>query len=138
MGFWALLGCSIHITLTFRLVRLPLLQWNYCIFFCPYFPVVLLGKSKLDKCLAGQITTLQVSLLNFVKRLAMKSCCGAVDCYAQSEFCVTHFGRVIYQNCWPNYLNTSLDKLITWEAVAGRLARAKRFVNVGEPTIPEK
>jgi hypothetical protein len=61
MGFWGLLGCSIHITLTFRLVRLPLLQWNYCIFFIRIFPVVLLGKSKLDKYLAGQITTLQVS-----------------------------------------------------------------------------
>jgi len=35
-------------------------------------------------------------------------------------------------------LNTFLDKLISWEAVAGRLARAKAFVNLGEPTIPEK
>ncbi len=72
------------------------------------------------------------------KGLAMKSCCGAVDCYAQTEFCITHLGGVIYQNCWPDYLNTFLDKLISWEAVAGRLARAKAFVNLGEPTIPEK
>jgi superoxide dismutase len=43
-----------------------------------------------------------------------------------------------FENCWPDYLNTSLDKLITWEAVAGHLARAKGFVNLGEPTIPEK
>jgi hypothetical protein len=72
------------------------------------------------------------------KRLAMKSCCGAVDCYAQTEFCITHLGGVIYQNRRPDYLNTFLDKLISWEAVAGRLARAKAFVNLGEPTIPEK
>ncbi|CAM6008247.1 unnamed protein product [Sphagnum balticum] len=43
-----------------------------------------------------------------------------------------------FQNRRPDYLNTFLDKLISWEAVAGRLARAKAFVNLGEPTIPEK
>jgi hypothetical protein len=68
----------------------------------------------------------------------MKSCCGAVDCYAQPEFCITHLGGGIYQNRRPDYLDTFLDKLISWEAVAGRLARAKAFVNLGEPTIPEK
>jgi hypothetical protein len=72
------------------------------------------------------------------ERLAMKSCCGAVDCYAQPELCITHLGGVIYQNRRPDYLNTFLDKLISWEAVAGRLAGAKAFVNLGEPTIPEK
>jgi hypothetical protein len=36
MGFWGISGSSMHITLTFRLVRLSLLQWTYCIFFCPY------------------------------------------------------------------------------------------------------
>ncbi len=68
----------------------------------------------------------------------MKSCCGAVECYAQPELCITHLGGVIYQNRRPDYLNTFLDKLISWEAVAGRLDRAKAFVNLGEPTIPEK
>jgi hypothetical protein len=72
------------------------------------------------------------------KRLAMKSCCGAVDCYAQREFCITHLGGVIYQNRRPDYLNAFLDKLISWEAVAGPLAQAKAFVTLGEPTIPEK
>jgi hypothetical protein len=72
------------------------------------------------------------------KRLAMKSCCGAVDCYSQPEICLTHSGGAIYQNRWSDYLNTFLDKLISWEAVAGCLARAKAFVNLGEPTIPEK
>jgi hypothetical protein len=72
------------------------------------------------------------------ERLAMKSCCGAVECYAQPELCITHLGGVIYQNRRPDYLNTFLDKLISWEAVAGRLDRAKAFVNLGEPTIPEK
>jgi len=72
------------------------------------------------------------------ERLAIKSCYGAVDCYAQPEFCITHLGGGIYQNHRPDYLNTFLDKLISWEAVAGRLARAKAFVNLGEPTIPEK
>ncbi|KAH9572433.1 hypothetical protein CY35_02G149800 [Sphagnum magellanicum] len=43
-----------------------------------------------------------------------------------------------FQNRRPDYLNTFLDKLISWEAVAGRLAGAKAFVNLGEPTIPEK
>jgi hypothetical protein len=139
VGFWGLLGCGMHITLTFRLVRLPLLQWNYCIFFVHIFPLVLLGKSKLDKCLAGRITTLQFSPKNLQgERLAIKSCCGSVDCYTQPEFCITHLAGVIYQNCRPDYLNTSLDKLLTWEAVAGRLAQAKGFVNLGEPTIPEK
>jgi hypothetical protein len=70
--------------------------------------------------------------------LAIKSCCGAVDCYAQPEFCIIRLGGVIYENCRPDYLNTFLDKLISWEAVAGHLAQAKAFVNLGEPTIPEK
>jgi hypothetical protein len=68
----------------------------------------------------------------------MKSWCGAVDCYAQPEFCITHLDGVIYQSHQPDYLYTFLDKLISWEAVAGRLAQAKAFVNLGEPTIPEK
>ncbi len=72
------------------------------------------------------------------ERLAMKSCCGVVDCYAQLEFCITHLGGVIYQNHRPDYFNTFLDKFISWDALTGRLARAKVFVNVGEPTIPEK
>jgi hypothetical protein len=49
------------------------------LFFVHIFPVVLLGKSKLDKCLAGQITTLQVSLLKFCKETCNKIllwCCG--------------------------------------------------------------
>jgi hypothetical protein len=76
VGFWGLLGCGMHITLTFRLIRLPLLQWNYCIFFVHIFPVVLMGMSKLDNCLAGRITTLQFSpKILQGERLAIKSCC---------------------------------------------------------------
>jgi Fe-Mn family superoxide dismutase len=33
-----------------------------------------------------------------------------------------HLYYLDFENCWPDYLNTSLDKLITWEAVAGCLA----------------
>jgi hypothetical protein len=61
-----------------------------------------------------------------------------MDCYAQPEFCITHLGGVIYQNHRPDYFNTFLDMLISWEAVAGRLAGAKAFVNLGQPTVPEK
>ncbi|KAH8935289.1 hypothetical protein BDL97_17G021000 [Sphagnum fallax] len=43
-----------------------------------------------------------------------------------------------FQNRRPDYLNAFLDKLISWEAVAGPLAQAKAFVTLGEPTIPEK
>jgi hypothetical protein len=49
-----------------------------------------------------------------------------------------NFASVIYQNCPPDYLNTFLDKLISWEAVAGCLAQAKAFLNLGQPTVPEK
>jgi hypothetical protein len=72
------------------------------------------------------------------ERIAMKSCCGGVDCYAQLDFFIRHLGGVIYQNRRPDYLNTFLDKLISWEVVARRLPRAKAFVNLGEPTILEK
>jgi len=61
-----------------------------------------------------------------------------VDGYAQPEFCLTHLGGVIYQNHCPDYFNTFLDKLISWEAVAGCLAQAKAFLNLGQPTVPEK
>jgi superoxide dismutase len=47
-------------------------------------------------------------------------------------------GGVIYQNRLPDYFNTFLDMLISWEAVAGRLAQAKAIVNLGQPTVPEK
>jgi hypothetical protein len=66
----------------------------------------------------------------------MKSCCGGVDCYAQPEFCITHLGGVIYQNRRPDYFNTFLDKLISWEAEAELLAQAKAFVNLGQQTVP--
>ncbi|KAH8971566.1 hypothetical protein BDL97_02G150200 [Sphagnum fallax] len=49
-----------------------------------------------------------------------------------------HAYHLDFQNRGSDYLNTFLDKLISWEAVAGCLARAKAFVNLGEPTIPEK
>jgi superoxide dismutase len=45
---------------------------------------------------------------------------------------------VIYQNRQPDYFNTFLDKLISWEAVAGLLPQAKAFVNLGQQTVPEK
>ncbi len=60
-----------------------------------------------------------------------------MDCYAQPEFCITHLGGVIYQNRPPDYFNTFLDKRNSWDAVAGRLAQAKAFVNLGQQTVPE-
>lgn len=43
-----------------------------------------------------------------------------------------------YQNRRPDYLAAFLDSLVSWQAVAERLARAKAFVNIGEPVIPDK
>ncbi len=57
----------------------------------------------------------------------------AVDCYAQPECCMTHLGGVIYQNVG---LITSTHFL--GGCVAGRLAQAKAFVNLGQQTVPEK
>ncbi|KAI9116784.1 hypothetical protein K1719_012150 [Acacia pycnantha] len=34
------------------------------------------------------------------------------------------------------YVNTFMDHLVSWDAAMGRLARAKAFVNLGEPKIP--
>jgi Fe-Mn family superoxide dismutase len=42
-----------------------------------------------------------------------------------------------YQNRRPDYLTSFLDSLVSWQAVAERLARAKAFVNLGEPVIPD-
>eukprot|EP00246_Nothoceros_aenigmaticus_P016996 TRINITY_DN8009_c0_g1_i2.p1 TRINITY_DN8009_c0_g1~~TRINITY_DN8009_c0_g1_i2.p1 ORF type:complete len:279 (+),score=51.22 TRINITY_DN8009_c0_g1_i2:21-857(+) len=42
-----------------------------------------------------------------------------------------------YQNRRPDYITAFVDHLISWDAVAARLERAKAFVNLGEPEIPE-
>lgn len=42
-----------------------------------------------------------------------------------------------YQNRRPDYVTSFLDSLVSWQAVAERLARAKAFVNYGEPVIPD-
>lgn len=42
-----------------------------------------------------------------------------------------------YQNRRPDFLSEFLNSLVSWHAVAERLARAKGFVNIGEPVIPD-
>ncbi len=74
-GILGFVGLQHAYYLDFQVSKAVLVAVEILHIFCPYLPVVLLGKSKLDKCLsylclmasAGQITTLQVSLLNFCK-----------------------------------------------------------------------
>lgn len=42
-----------------------------------------------------------------------------------------------YQNKRPDYLTGFMDHLVSWQAVSERLDRARAFVNIGEPVIPE-
>jgi Fe-Mn family superoxide dismutase len=42
-----------------------------------------------------------------------------------------------YQNKRPDYLTEFMDHLVSWQAVSERLDRARAFVNIGEPVIPE-
>ncbi|KAG0589209.1 hypothetical protein M758_1G002900 [Ceratodon purpureus] len=42
-----------------------------------------------------------------------------------------------FQNKRPDYLAEFLDHLVSWQAAGERLSRAKAFVNVGEPVIPD-
>lgn len=42
-----------------------------------------------------------------------------------------------YQNRRPDYVSEFLNSLVSWQAVAERLARARAFVNTGEPIIPD-
>ncbi|XP_024399093.1 superoxide dismutase [Fe], chloroplastic [Physcomitrium patens] len=42
-----------------------------------------------------------------------------------------------YQNKRPDYLTEFLDNLVSWKVAEERLQRAKAFVNIGEPVIPD-
>jgi hypothetical protein len=78
-GILGFVGLQHSYYLDFQVSKAALVAAELLHIFCPYFPVVLLGRSKLDKCLAGQITTLQVSLLKFCKETCNKIllwCCG--------------------------------------------------------------
>lgn len=42
-----------------------------------------------------------------------------------------------YQNQRPDYLAEFINSLVSWQSVGERLSRAKAFVNLGEPVIPD-
>ena len=42
-----------------------------------------------------------------------------------------------YQNKRPDYLAEFMNHLVSWQTVNERLQRAKAFVNIGEPIIPD-
>jgi hypothetical protein len=65
----------------------------------------------------------------------MKSCCGLL---CPTRMLHNTFGWCDLPERRPDYFDTFLDKLISWEAVAGRLAQAKAFVNLGQQIVPEK
>jgi hypothetical protein len=59
-GILGFVGLQHSYYLDFQVSKAALVAVELLHIFCPYFPVVLLGRSKLDKYLAGQITILQV------------------------------------------------------------------------------